>query len=66
MDHEDKDSKTCVVKNEKYDTVTPEEFVGWRFVLSEQLKNHGYSVIYNMVMNKRKRPRRSRWKRQQQ
>jgi hypothetical protein len=29
----------------------PEEFLRWRFVLNEQMKNHGYSGNYDMVMN---------------
>jgi hypothetical protein len=41
MDHEDKESKTYVVKVKKYDTGTPEEFLRWRLVLNEQMKNHG-------------------------
>jgi hypothetical protein len=51
MDHEDKDSKTFVVKIKKYDTGNPEEFLRWRLILSEQMKNHGYSGNYDMVMN---------------
>jgi hypothetical protein len=51
MDHEDKDSKTYVVKIAKYDTGTPEEFPRWRLILNEQMKNHGYSGKYDMVMN---------------
>jgi hypothetical protein len=51
MDHEDKESKTYVVKVKKYDTGTPEEFLRWRLVLNEQMKNHGYSENYDMVMN---------------
>jgi hypothetical protein len=51
MDHEDKESKTYVVKVKKYDTGTPEEFLRWRLVLNEQMKNHGYSGNYDMVMN---------------
>jgi hypothetical protein len=43
MDHKDKDSKTYVVKIKKYDTGTPEEFLRWRSILNEQMKNHGYS-----------------------
>jgi hypothetical protein len=50
MDHEDKDSKTYVVKIKKYDTVTPEEFPRWRFVLNERMKTHGYSGNCKMVM----------------
>jgi hypothetical protein len=51
MDHEDKDSKTYVVKIKKYDTGTPEEFQRWRLTLNEKMKNHGYSGNYKMVMN---------------
>jgi hypothetical protein len=51
MDHEDKDSKTYVVKVKKYDTGTPEKFPRWRFILNKQMKNHGYSGNYDMVMN---------------
>jgi hypothetical protein len=52
MDHEDKDSKTNVVKIKKCDTETPEEFLRWRLILNEQImKNHVYSGNYNMVMN---------------
>jgi hypothetical protein len=40
MNHEDKDSKTYVVKINKYNTGTPEEFLRWRLVLNEQMKNH--------------------------
>jgi hypothetical protein len=35
MDHEDKDSKTYVVKSKKSDTGTPEELLRWRLVLNE-------------------------------
>jgi hypothetical protein len=51
MDHEDKDLKTYLVKIKKYDTGTPEEFLIWRLTLNEQMKNHGYSGNYEMVMN---------------
>jgi hypothetical protein len=51
MDHEDKDSKPYVVKIKKYDTRNPEEFLRWRLALNEQMKNHGYSGNYDMVMN---------------
>jgi hypothetical protein len=51
MDHKDKESKTYVVKVKKYDRGTPEEFLRWSLVLNEQLKNHGYSGNYDMVMN---------------
>jgi hypothetical protein len=51
MDHEDKESRTYVVKVKKYDTGTPEEFLRWLLVLNKQMKNHGYSANYDMVMN---------------
>jgi hypothetical protein len=40
-----------VVKINTYDTGTPEEFLRWRLVLKEQMKNRGYSGNYDMVMN---------------
>jgi hypothetical protein len=49
--HEDKESKTYVVKVKKYDTGTPEDFLRWRLVLNEQMKNQGYSGNYDMVVN---------------
>jgi hypothetical protein len=51
MDHEDKDSKTYVVKVKKYDSGMPEEFFKWRLILNEQTKNNGYTGKYDMVMN---------------
>jgi hypothetical protein len=51
MDHEDKESKTYVVKVKTYDSGTPEEFLRWRLILNEQMKNHGYNANYDMVMN---------------
>jgi hypothetical protein len=50
-DHENKESKTYVVNVKKYDTGAPEEFLRWRLVLNEQIKNHGYSENYDMVVN---------------
>jgi hypothetical protein len=38
MDHEDKESKTYVVKVKKYDSGTPEGFLKWRLILNEQKK----------------------------
>jgi hypothetical protein len=51
MDHEDKESKTYVVKVNKYDTGTLEEFLRWCLVLNEKMKNRGYNGNYDMVMN---------------
>jgi hypothetical protein len=50
MDRTDKESKTYVVKVMKCDSGTPEEFLKWRLILNEQMKNHGYSS-YDMVIN---------------
>jgi hypothetical protein len=51
MDHEDKDSRTYVVKVKKYDSGTPEEFLKWRLILNEQKKTNGYAGKYDMIMN---------------
>jgi hypothetical protein len=45
MDHEDKESKTYVVKVKKYDTGTPEEFLRWCLVLIPQVRPaHKYPI----------------------
>jgi hypothetical protein len=51
MDHEDKESKTYIVKVKKYDSGKPEDFLRWRLILNEQMKNHGYNANYEMVVN---------------
>jgi hypothetical protein len=51
MDHKDKEPKNYVVKVKKYDTGTPEEFLRWRLVLNEQIKNHGYSGSNDIITN---------------
>jgi hypothetical protein len=51
MYHEDKESKTYVVKVKNYDSGTLEEFLKWRLILNEQMKNNGYTASYDMVMN---------------
>jgi hypothetical protein len=51
IDHEDKESKTCMVKVKKYDSGTPEDFLKWRLTLNEQVKNNGYGKNYDNVMN---------------
>jgi hypothetical protein len=51
MIHEDKESKTYVVKVKKYDRGTLEKFLRWLLVLNEPMKNHGYRGNYDMVMN---------------
>jgi hypothetical protein len=54
IDHEDKESKTYMVKIKTYDSGTPEEFLKWRLILNDQVKNHGYTGNYDMIMNLRK------------
>jgi hypothetical protein len=39
IDHEDKESKTYVVKVKRYDSGMPEEFLRRRLILNEQMKN---------------------------
>jgi hypothetical protein len=51
MNHEDKDSKTYVVKVKKYDSGMPEVFLKWRLILNEQTNNNGYTGKYDMIMN---------------
>jgi hypothetical protein len=51
MDHEDKESKTYVVKVKKYDSGTPEEFLKWSLIFNEQTKHNGYTGKYDMIMN---------------
>jgi hypothetical protein len=51
MDHEEKESKTYVVKVKKCDSGTPEEFLKWRLILNEQMKTNGYAGKYDMIMN---------------
>jgi hypothetical protein len=29
----------------------PEEFLRWRLILNEQMKNHGYNANYDIFMN---------------
>jgi hypothetical protein len=41
IDHEDKESKTYMVKVKKYGSGTPEEFLKWRLTLNDQVKNNG-------------------------
>jgi hypothetical protein len=46
-----KESNTYVVKFKKYDSGTPEDFLKWRLILNEQMKNNGSTTSYDMVMN---------------
>jgi hypothetical protein len=40
-----------MVKVNKYDAGTPEEFLKWRLTLNEQVKNNGYDTNYDNIMN---------------
>jgi hypothetical protein len=51
IDDEDKESKTYMVKVNKYDSGTPEEFLKWRLTLNDQVKNNGYDANYDNFMN---------------
>jgi hypothetical protein len=51
IDHEDKDSKNCTVKVKRYDSGSPEEFLKWRLILAEQVKNNGYGDNPDNIMN---------------
>jgi hypothetical protein len=51
IDHEDKESKTYTVKVNIYDSGSPEEFLKWRLILAEQVKNNGYTDNPDNIMN---------------
>jgi hypothetical protein len=51
IDHDDKASKTYTVKVKRYDSGSPEEFLKWRLILAEQVKNNGYTDIPDNIMN---------------
>jgi hypothetical protein len=51
IDHEDKESKTYTVKVKIYDSESPEEFLKWRLILAEQVKNNGYGENHDNIMN---------------
>jgi hypothetical protein len=51
INHEDKEFKTYTVKVKKYDSGTPEEFLKWRLTLNEKVKNNGYDLNYDNIMN---------------
>jgi hypothetical protein len=42
---------TYLVKIRKCDLGSPEEFLNWRIILNEQIKNNGYGEKYKIVMN---------------
>jgi hypothetical protein len=39
------------VKVKKYDSGPPEEFLKWRLILTEQVKNNGYGKNHDNIMN---------------
>jgi hypothetical protein len=51
IDHDDKESKTYTVRVKIYDSGSPEEFLKWRLILSEQVKNNGYTDNPYNIMN---------------
>jgi hypothetical protein len=51
IDHTDKESKTYTVKVKRYDSGPPEEFLKWRLILAEQIKNNGYGDNADNSMN---------------
>jgi hypothetical protein len=51
IDHEDKESKTYVVKIETFDSGMPNDFLKWRLILNEEMKNNGYTGNYESTMN---------------
>jgi TorA maturation chaperone TorD len=40
-----------MVKIKTYDSGIPEEFLKWRLIFNEQVKNNGYTGNYDMIMN---------------
>jgi hypothetical protein len=51
IDHTDKESETYTVKVKRYDSGPPEEFLKWRLILAEQIKNNGYGDNADNSMN---------------
>jgi hypothetical protein len=51
IDHKDKESKTYTVKVKRYDSGSPEEFMKWRLILAEKVKNNGYTDNPDSIMN---------------
>jgi hypothetical protein len=51
IDHTDKESKTYTVKVKRYDSGPLEEFLKWRIILEEQVKNNGYGDNADNSMN---------------
>jgi hypothetical protein len=51
IDHTYKESKNYTVKVKRYDSGPPEEFLKWRLLLAEQIKNNGYEEKADNSMN---------------
>jgi hypothetical protein len=51
IDHAYKESKTYTVKVKRYDSGPPEEFLKYRLILAEQVKNNGYGENAENSMN---------------
>jgi hypothetical protein len=51
IDHTDKESKNYTVKVKRYESGPPEEFLKWRLILSDQIKNNGYEDNADNSMN---------------
>jgi hypothetical protein len=51
IDHDDKESKTYTVKVKIYESGSPEEFLKWRLILAEQVKNNGYTDNPDNITN---------------
>jgi hypothetical protein len=51
IDHTDKESNNYTVKVKRYDSGPPEEFIKWRLILAEQIKNNGYGENADNSMN---------------
>jgi hypothetical protein len=49
--HDDKQSKTYTVKVKIYDSGSPEEFLKWRLISAEHVKNNGYTDNPDNIMN---------------
>jgi ribosomal protein L15 len=51
IDHTYKESRNYTVKVKIYDSGPPEEFLKWRLILEEQIKNNGYEENADNSMN---------------
>jgi hypothetical protein len=51
IDHTYKESKIYTVKVKRYNSGPPEEFLKWRLILAEKIKNNGYGDNADKSMN---------------